>query len=36
MYRGMTVIFGFNILVTDDGAEILHSTPRDLFEVHAN
>jgi Xaa-Pro dipeptidase len=33
MYRGITVIFGFNILVTDDGAEILHQTSPDLFEV---
>jgi Xaa-Pro dipeptidase len=35
MHHGVTVIFGFNILVTDDGAEILHTTPPDLFEVGA-
>lgn len=32
-YEGISVIYGYNILVTDDGAEILHKTPRDLFEV---
>lgn len=32
-YHGVTMIYGYNILVTDTGAEILHSTPADLFEV---
>lgn len=32
-YKGMSVIYGYNILVTETGGEILHSTPRDLFEV---
>lgn len=32
-YDGVTVIYGYNILVTEDGAEILHQTPHDLFEV---
>jgi Xaa-Pro dipeptidase len=35
MYRGVSMIFGFNILVTIDGAEILHRTPADLFEVRS-
>jgi Xaa-Pro aminopeptidase len=34
-YRGTTVIFGYNILVTATGAEILQQTDRNLFEVCA-
>jgi Xaa-Pro aminopeptidase len=34
-FQGVTVIFGYNILVTEHGAEILHSTPADVFEVGA-
>jgi Xaa-Pro aminopeptidase len=32
-YHGTTVIFGYNILVTATGAEILQKTPRDIFEI---
>ena len=32
-YHGATVIFGYNILVTDTGAEILQSTPAETFEI---
>ena len=32
-YQGVSVIYGYNILVTDDSAEILHTTAPDLFEV---
>jgi Xaa-Pro dipeptidase len=32
-YHGTTVIFGYNILVTATGAEILQQTPRDIFEI---
>ncbi len=32
-YHGTTVIFGYNILVTATGAEILQKTPADLFEI---
>ncbi len=32
-YHGTTVIFGYNILVTATGAEILQQTPKDLFEI---
>lgn len=32
-YHGTTVIFGYNILVTENGAEILQQTPKDLFEI---
>ncbi|CAN3129613.1 M24 family metallopeptidase [Mycobacterium sp. smrl_JER01] len=34
-YNGVSMIYGYNILVTETGGEILHSTPRDLFEVRA-
>ena len=34
-YQGCTVIFGYNILVTATGAEILQQTHRSLFEVGA-
>ncbi len=34
-YNGTTVIFGYNILVTATGAEILQQTPKDLFEIEA-
>lgn len=34
-YHGSTVIFGYNILVTEAGAEILQKTPRDIFEIAA-
>ena len=34
-YHGATVIFGYNILVTESGAEILQQTPRDIFEIAA-
>ena len=34
-YRGATVIFGYNILVTATGAEILQRTDKNLFEVGA-
>jgi len=34
-YHGATVIFGYNILVTATGAEILQQTDRNLFEVCA-
>lgn len=33
MYHGITVICGSNILVTGEGAEILHHTPVELFEL---
>jgi Xaa-Pro dipeptidase len=32
-YNGVTVIFGYNILVTETGAEILQKTPADIFEI---
>ncbi len=32
-YHGTTVIFGYNILVTATGAEILQQTPKELFEI---
>lgn len=32
-YHGVTMIYGSNILVTDDGHEVLHQTPEDLFEL---
>lgn len=32
-YDDRTMIYGYNILVTEDGAEILQQTPRDTFEV---
>lgn len=32
-YHGATVIFGYNILVTANGSEILQQTPRDIFEI---
>jgi len=32
-YGGASVIFGYNILVTETGAEILHKTDHELFEV---
>ncbi|WP_298590604.1 Xaa-Pro peptidase family protein [uncultured Kocuria sp.] len=32
-YHGTTVIFGYNILVTSTGAEILQQTPAEIFEV---
>lgn len=32
-YQGATVIFGYNILVTESGAEILQSTPKDIFQI---
>lgn len=34
-YNGTTVIFGYNIVVTATGAEILQQTPKDLFEIEA-
>jgi Xaa-Pro aminopeptidase len=34
-YHGATVIFGYNILVTATGGEILQRTDKDLFEVGA-
>ena len=34
-YHGCTVIFGYNILVTATGAQILQQTHRSLFEVGA-
>lgn len=33
-YHGTTVIFGYNILVTETGGEILQQTPAELFEVN--
>ena len=33
-YGGVTVIYGYNILVTDDGCEVLQSTDPGLFEIH--
>lgn len=32
-FHGVSMIYGYNILVTETGAEILHATPRELFEV---
>jgi Xaa-Pro aminopeptidase len=32
-YHGVSMIFGYNILVTDSGAEILQRTDKTLFEV---
>ena len=32
-FQGTTVIFGYNILVTENGAEILQSTSKDIFEI---
>lgn len=32
-YRGVTMIFGKNILVTQSGHEVLHSSPDDIFEL---
>jgi len=32
-YKGMSVIFGYNIVVTETGAEILQQTKRDVFEI---
>ena len=32
-YNGVTVIFGYNIRVTETGAEILQKTPADIFEI---
>lgn len=32
-YHGVSMIYGYNILVTETGGEILHSTASDLFEV---
>lgn len=32
-HYGATVIFGYNILVTATGAEILQQTPKDIFEI---
>lgn len=32
-YKGVSVIFGYNIWVTETGAEILQSTPRGIFEI---
>lgn len=32
-YRGVTVIFGKNVLVTETGHEVLHSTPDEIFEL---
>ncbi|WP_132554194.1 M24 family metallopeptidase [Rhizobium azibense] len=32
-YDRLTMSFGYNILITDDGAEILHKTGRDVFEI---
>lgn len=33
MYQGVTMIYGYNILVTEEGAELLHRTDAELFEV---
>jgi Xaa-Pro dipeptidase len=32
-YKGVSVIFGYNILVTETGCEILQQTKRDVFEI---
>ncbi len=34
-FHGVTVIFGYNILVTETGAEILQKTDRSIFEIGA-
>ncbi|MFA1677400.1 M24 family metallopeptidase [Rhizobium mongolense] len=32
-FEGVTISYGYNILVTETGAEILQKTPKDLFEI---
>lgn len=34
-FEGVTISYGYNILVTESGAEILQKTPKDLFEIKA-
>ncbi|MER8691105.1 Xaa-Pro peptidase family protein [Mesorhizobium sp. M1136] len=34
-FEGLTISYGYNILVTESGAEILQKTPKDLFEINA-
>ncbi|QRM32172.1 Xaa-Pro peptidase family protein [Microvirga sp. VF16] len=33
-YNGLTMSFGYNILITENGAEILHKTDPKVFEIH--
>lgn len=34
-YDGVTMIYGYNLEITDDGVRLLQATPRDWFEVGA-
>jgi Xaa-Pro aminopeptidase len=34
-YQGITMIFGYNFLVTENGAETLNTTPASIFELKA-